>query len=131
MTPDLATFRALFPEFDAVLDATVQLYIDEAAEELDAGAWGRCYGKAVLYYAAHELALAQARQASAATGGGGEVVIPQTGKLQSGSEEGISFSFEASTANKSASGAWLDQTPYGQAYSALQRQCLSRGRLSW
>lgn len=130
MTPDLATFRALFPEFASVADATVQLYLGDALEHLDQGAWGRCYAKAVLNYAAHELALAQARAASASNQGG-SVVIPQTGKLQSGSEEGISFSFEASTANKSANGEWLAQTPYGQAYLALQRQCLSRGVLSW
>jgi hypothetical protein len=130
MTPDLATFRALFPEFATVADLTVELYLDDALEHLDQGAWGRCYAKAVLNYAAHELALAQARAASASTQGG-SVVIPQTGKLQSGSEEGISFSFEASTANKSANGEWLAQTPYGQAFMALQRQCLSRAVLSW
>ena len=130
MTPDLATFRILFPEFASVADEVVQFYLDEALEELDSGAWGRCYAKAVLNYAAHELALAQARAASASNQNG-SVVVPQTGKLQSGSEEGISFSFEASTVNKSASGEWLAQTPYGQAYLALQRQCLSRGRLSW
>lgn len=130
MTPDLATFRALFPEFVGIGDATVQLYLDDSIDHLDAAAWGRCYAKAALNYAAHELALAQARTASVSVQSGG-VVIPQTGKLQSGSEEGISFSFEASTVNKTATGEWLAQTPYGQAFLALQRQCLSRGRLSW
>lgn len=130
MTPDLATFRVLFPEFASVADATVQLYLDDALDQLDQGAWGRCYAKAVLNYAAHELALAQARAASASQQAGG-VVIPQTGKLQSGSQAGISFAFEASTTNKSANGEWLAQTPYGQAFLALQRQCLSRAVLSW
>ena len=130
MTPDLATFRILFPEFASIADPVIELYLDEASEFLSDGAWGRCYAKAVLNYAAHELALAQARAASASNQGG-SVVIPQTGKLQSGSEEGISFSFEASTANKSATGEWLAQTPYGQAFLALQRQCLDRGVLSW
>lgn len=130
MTPDLATFRILFPEFASIGDEVVQLYIDDAADHLEQSAWGRCWAKAVLNYSAHELALAQARVASASTQGGG-VVIPQTGKLQSGSEEGISFSFEPSTSSKSATGEWLAQTPYGQAYLALQRECLSRGRLSW
>lgn len=130
MTPDLATFRALFPEFVSVDDAVVTLYLDDAIGHLDAASWGRCFAKAALNYSAHELALAQARAASASVQSGG-VVIPQTGKLQSGSEEGISFAFEASTANKTATGEWLAQTPYGQAYLALQRECLSRGRLSW
>lgn len=130
MTPDLATFRILFPEFATVGDTVVQFYLDDAIDHLDAGSWGRCFAKAALNYSAHELALAQARAASASVQTGG-VVIPQTGKLQSGSEEGISFSFEASTVNKSATGEWLAQTQYGQAYLALQRECLSRGHLSW
>lgn len=126
MTPDLPTFRALFPEFASVADETVQLYIDEATDHLSEGAWGKCWGKASLSWAAHELSLAKSREASSVDG-----VVAQTGKLQSGSEEGISFSFEASTVNKTATGEWLAQTPYGQAFLALQRQCLSRGRLSW
>lgn len=130
MTPDLATFRALFPEFATIADLTVQLYIDDAADTLDLGAWGRCYPKAVLNYAAHELSLAQNRAASAVVTGGG-VVVPQTGQLASGSEEGISFAFAIGSTPKTFTQEWLSQTPYGQAYLALQRQCLSRGRLSW
>lgn len=131
MTPDLATFRIMFPEFATIDDTVVQFYLDDAGDELDQGAWGRCYAKAVLNYAAHQLALAQARQASAQEGSGGEVIVPQTGVLASGSEEGISFAFAQSSTPKNATQEWLSQTPYGQAYSALQRQCLDRGRLSW
>lgn len=131
MTPDLATFRILFPEFDTVADAVVTLYLDDALDHLDAGAWGRCYGKAVLNYAAHELSLSLAREASAVVTGDGGVVVPQTGQLVSGSEEGISFAFAQSSAPKTLTQEWLSQTPYGQAYLALQRQCLSRGELSW
>ena len=130
MEADLVTFRALFPEFAPIADPAVQIYIDDALDQLAAPAWGRCFAKAALNYAAHNLALAKARAASASNQSG-NVVVPQSGKLQSGSEEGISFAYEASTANKSATGEWLSQSPYGQAYMALQRQCLSRGRLSW
>lgn len=130
MLADLPTFRALFTEFATIPDATVQLYLDDAVDQLSEGAWGRCFAKAALNYSAHELALAQTRAASASQQGS-SVVIPQTGKLQSGSEEGISFAFESSGRVKSATEEWLAQTPYGQAYSALQRQCLSRGVLSW
>lgn len=131
MTPDLATFRIMFPEFATISDAVVDFWVGDAAAELDAGAWGLCYPKAVMNYAAHQLALAQARAASATETGGGEIVIPQTGVLASGSEEGISFAFAQSSAPKSVTQEWLSQTPYGQAYAALQRQCLDRGRLSW
>lgn len=131
MTPDLATFRIMFPEFATIADPAVQFWLDDAADELDEGSWGRCFAKAVMNYAAHQLALALARKASATETGSGEVVIPQTGVLVSGAEEGISFAFAQSSTPKSLSQEWLSQTPYGQAYLALQRQCLSRGELSW
>jgi hypothetical protein len=125
MIADLATFRALYPEFDGVPDATVNLYLTDSLETLSESAWGRCYAKAAMLYTAHELSLALSRQASAVGG-----VAPQTGLLQSGSEEGISFAF-ARTPAANASSEWLGQTPYGQGYAALQRQCLARGWLSW
>ena len=131
MTPDLATFRLLFPEFDTASDGVVTLYLDDALDHLDEGAWGRCYGKAALNYTAHELSLSLAREASAFVTGDGGVVVPQTGVLASGSEEGISFAFAQSSTPKTLTQEWLSQTPYGQAYMALQRQCLDRGRLSW
>jgi hypothetical protein len=131
MTPDLATFRIMFEEFDPVADAKVQFYIDDASGTLDEGSWGLCYPKAVLNYAAHLLDLALQRKASAVDTGDGGVVIPQTGVLASGSEEGISFAFAQSSTPKSFTQEWLSQTPYGQAYLALQRECLSRAELSW
>lgn len=129
MTPDLATFRALFREFESVADPVIDLYLDDASETLDMAAWGRCYAKAVLYYTAHELALANARVSSAAMVGD-TVTIPQSGKLQSGSQGGISFSFEQSQA-KSMSDEWLAQSPYGQSFAALRRQCLMPAHLAW
>ena len=127
MIADLATFRALFPELSATLDATVSLWLSDAAGELSAGAWGACYAKAQLYLAAHNVALANARAASAAGG-----VVPQSGVLQSGSEEGISFAFaDRGTAGRSANAQWLAQSPYGDALAALGRRCLTRGELSW
>jgi hypothetical protein len=125
MTPDLPTLRALYPEFSGVADATVNVYLTENTDHLSESAWGRCYAKAVLLYTAHELSLSLSRQASAVDG-----VVPQTGILQSGAEEKITFAF-ARNPPSTASGEWLGQTPYGIEYQALQRQCLSRGVLSW
>ncbi len=129
MTPDLATFRALYPEFASVADAAVQVQLTVAGDELDQGAWGLCYAKAVLTYAAHMLALSQARVAAAQVVGAG-VVLPPTGQVQSAGAEGLTVSF-AVPQGQGAAAAWYSQTPYGQAFLAYQRQCLSRGRLSW
>jgi len=129
MIADLATFRALFPEFASVADPAVQVQLDAAGDELDATAWGLCYPKAVLTQAAHTLALSQARVAAAQIVGAG-VVLPPTGQVQSAGAEGLTVSF-AVPQGQSAAAAWYSQTPYGQAFLAYQRQCLSRGRLSW
>lgn len=127
MTPDLATFRALFPELAATPDPTVTLWLDDAGSELAPAAWGQCYPKAALYLAAHNVAMANARAAGAAGG-----VVSQAGVLVSGSEENISFTFaDKGTTDKGARAQWLAQTPYGDAFAALQRSCLSKGRLSW
>lgn len=126
--PSLALFRILFPEFASVSDETIQAYLDGNIEVLSMPAWGACYGRAVMYLAAHELALSQARIASSVDAGG--VVVAPTGVVQSASAEGLSVSF-AVPSNRSEYAAWLAQTPYGQRYLALMRSCLSRGRLSW
>lgn len=126
MTPDLATFRAVFPEFAAVPDATVQLWLDEAEEQLSQEAWGRCYGRAALNWAAHNLALALQRAAAADSGEGATA----SGTIASASAEGLSVSFVAPR-DTGANSLWWNQTPYGQAYLAAAAQCLSRGRLSW
>lgn len=129
MTPDLATFRALFPEFASVPDASIQVLLTGNEEGLSKSNWGLCFAKAVLYLTAHELALSQARIAGSVDAGGGVVIAP-TGQVQSASAEGLSVSF-AIPSNQNEYQAWLAQTPYGQRFLALQRQCLSRGRLSW
>lgn len=131
MTPDLAGFRAIFPELAAVPDAAVQVWLDDSLETLDANVWGLCYAKAVLYLTAHSLSLSQQRIAGAATSAGGAVVVPTGGQIQSASAEGLTVAFAVSARAKSAAQELLAQTPYGMAYSALQRQCLDRGRLSW
>lgn len=131
MTPDLATFRALFPELAAVPDAAVQVWLDDTLDTLDAGAWGLCYAKAVLFLTAHALSLSQQRVAGASTSAGGAVVVPTGGQVQTATAEGLTVSFAVTARAKSAAQELLAQTPYGLAYSALQRQCLSRGRLSW
>jgi hypothetical protein len=114
-----------------VVDARVSIFLDEAIAELDVGAWGLCYAAAVLAYAAHTLALAEVTKGSATLGADGSVQVQQTGTIVSATAEGLTVAFAASTRTKSAAQEWLSQTTYGQAFAAKQRQCLSRGRLSW
>lgn len=125
LVADVPTFRVLFPELDAVPDARVQVALDGARDELSPTLWGKCYEKAILYFAAHEIALSLVRQQDGEDG-----ATTPTGRVQSASVEGLSVSF-AVPANTTANSDWLSQTPYGQAFLALTRRCLSRGVLSW
>lgn len=125
MQADLGTIRALFPDLASVPDATVTAFLDDAAETLAAGSWGRCLAKAQLYYTAHHCALFAARVNAAASGG-----VVGGGPIQSAGAEGLTVSFAIPTGRGEVQ-SWWGQTPHGTAYMALQRQCLSRGGLSW
>lgn len=125
MIADLGTIRALFLDLDTVPDDVVQAYLDDAAESLSASAWGQCYPKAQLLWAAHNSALYVAQAQAMASG---DTAAP--GPIQSTSAEGLSVTF-AQPAGRGESQLWWSQTAHGLAYLALQRQCLRQSRLSW
>lgn len=130
MQADLPTYRALYPEHGPVLDAVVEVQIDAALDHLSRNSWGRCYPRAVLTWAAHEVALAQARQAGAVITEGGQVVGQASGTVASASAGGLSVSFAVPASASSSDAAYFSQTAYGQRYIALMRECLSRGRMA-
>lgn len=123
MIADIGTVRALFEDLATVPDDIVQTYLDDAAVTLSASAWGLCFVKAQLYYAAHHCALYRASVAPDAESRG-------VGAIQSASAEGLSVTF-AAPAGRGESQLWWAQTPYGTSYLALQRQCLRQSRTSW
>ena len=107
---DLAKFRALFPAFDAALDATVEAVAEQAACYISSACRGACANQLLMLMVAHLLALR-----SAVTTGGGMA-------LASASEGGISVSV-AAPGDTSARSIWLNGTPYGQQYAALEAKC--------
>lgn len=131
LTANLAGFRVAFPEFASLADDRVQTYLDQAGEELDAKVWGGCYPRAYLNYAAHFLALAEVNRGSAVIGANGAVQVQQSGQIQTATAAGLSVTFAGSNRMRSATEEFFNQSQYGQAYCALRRQCLRRGRLSW
>ena len=130
-TADVATFRILFPEFDPVVDATVQFYLDQYGCTLSNTNWGDpasdpCSMKpeAQLYASAHEIALSQNRIADASVDPNGVVTTSGTaGPMTSASAGSISASFGASiTAMQgSAADTWWATTGYGQHFLLLKR----------
>ena len=56
--PSVSDFRTKFPEFGSrPADPTIQSHIDDAALEIDSTVWGDLSEKAIMYLAAHTLAL--------------------------------------------------------------------------
>lgn len=114
-TFDLAAFRALYPQFDTVADATVnavaeqaKCFISDTDCECDNTAWG--------LMVAHLLQI----QASAANGGG-------SGPVSSATVGGVTVSFQAPPYGSSAYKYWLFTTPYGAQLAALLARCSAGG----
>lgn len=130
LDPTLLNFRALYPEFGSVADARIQLYIDIYTESLSETNWEDCFGLAVIYRSAHELALSQNREANASVTANSQTVTASgAGAITQASAGQISVSY-AETATQSGGSdndAYLSQTQYGQQYLALKRQCLAMG----
>lgn len=126
---DLSGYRALYPEHGPIADAVITVQIDAALEHLSRQRWGRCYPRAVLTLAAHEVSLAQARQAGAVITENGQVVGQAAGTVASASAGGLSVSFAVPASASRSDAAYFSQTAYGQRYLALMRECLSRGRV--
>lgn len=106
----LAKFRALFPAFDAVPDATVEAVAEQAACYISSACRGACADQLLMLMVAH---LLQLRSAVAAGGGMA---------ISSASEGGVSVSM-AQPASADARSQWLAITPYGQQYAALEAKC--------
>lgn len=132
MAHELTDFRDEFPEFAPVADATVTRRLNRAAAYLDVDTWGDCFDDAVLYYAAHNLALQQLRAATADSESGNTVIVGGAGAITSASVDGVSTSY--ATPKNANSGtdeeSWLYQTPYGQHYLQLRDNCISGGRIA-
>lgn len=129
MHADLPTYRVLFPEHAAVIDALIEVQLSQAQARLSRSGWGRCYPNAVLTWAAHEVALMQARQASTEVSEDGAVLSQASGTLVGATVGSLSVTFATPAAVQTEEGAYYAQTPYGQRYLALARECLGRGRL--
>lgn len=118
--PTLVNFRLLFPEFDGVDDARVELFLQCAIDAMNSG---ECYAKATLYRTAHELSL-NIQQSS------GSDNVSGAGALTSASADGLSVAFASVDWANSADGSWWSKTPYGQKYMQLIAECSKGSRVT-
>lgn len=125
----LEYFRLVAAEYAATADATVNVWLEIAADEAntscltDAGA-----ARAQALYAAHLLKTAELQQAGSGGSAGGAVgplIREKEGDLE---RQYGTPATPASTASKADS--WLGSTGYGQQYSALTAGCGAMGILT-
>lgn len=122
---DLATFRAIFPEFgDAgrYPDARVNFYLMEAGLRLTEAVWGELRDSGIANYVAHSLSLSApappAGQSSGSNGAADQIMGMGTGLLASASVGPISVSFDTASGQSDGGGAF-NLTRYGQTFLSL------------
>jgi len=109
MAVTVAEFKTRFPEFETAVEATVQMFLDDAVVILNETYWGVKYNLGLSYYTAHHLSLA-----SKSSSGAGGSVGPVAGR----SVDGVSVSFATAGLNTTGD-QFYSSTTYGQRYLSL------------
>ncbi|MXP42982.1 DUF4054 domain-containing protein [Allopontixanthobacter sediminis] len=108
----LTQFRARYPKFADVPDATVQIWLDEGSAETVT--WAET-DRASMLYAAHQLS---------GQGFG-------AGAIPAGITSFKSGTFSASVSDNIAGKTGFNATSYGREYLALMRRSFAGPRLAW
>lgn len=111
----LEVFRLIAPEFADVTDEVVQANIDLYADMISKKNFGRFYERAVAFYTAHNMALANIVSAEGSSGSSitaGAIIREKEGDLERQYSEGGS------------STDLFDKTLYGRQYQSLLRLCV-------
>ena len=111
MAVEPASFKLRFEEFACLEDDKIQIFLDDAALELNSVCWGDKYDLGLCYLAAHYLALS----AKSSQGSVGPV-----GPIASRSVDGVSVTYARATSNSLADD-YFSSTAYGQRYVALRK----------
>ncbi len=108
--------RTIAPDLADVSDASLDAFLELAAQRISPGVFGRVYAQAVAYLAAHLAVLSQRAAFAAGAGvvGGGPVAGVTTGGLS------VSFGQAQVTAASSLGDESLKTTAYGLEFLALR-----------
>lgn len=109
----LTTFRALIPEFAAVVDATVSVYLSVATLQHNTTSWGAMFETAMVYFAAHLMSLDPTLGTSGASG---------LGPIKSQKDGDLSRSYGtiAAASGSTAADEELSQTMYGRRFLQIR-----------
>lgn len=112
MAVTVADVRAVAPELAALLDATIQLFIDDATAELNSKFWGIKLDRGIRYLAAH---LSFMHGGASSNAAGGQVTQKKVGDL--------SVAFSASKSTGSDQDDALSATRWGKEYLRIRKGC--------
>ncbi len=118
MAISVADFKLRYTEFSAVLDARVQVFLDDAELEMSETVWDTLYERGAYALAAHLLTLSD-KTAAGSTGAPGTVASRSVGD--------VSVSFVSSGA-KNKEDEYFGSTSYGLDYLRL-RELIPTGAL--
>ena len=105
-----------YPEFAAVSDPVIQVYLDQASEEINEEAWGSRAKTAEILLACHKAYVAGVLTASTTTGGGaaiGPVASVSVGDVS------VTYAATATLAVQQGLDASLSGNKYGTEYNRL------------
>lgn len=108
-----SSIKAIFPEFDSLTDATIDVYIAQAQRCVSETAWGSRYDDGVTYLTAHLLAMFALD--STTSGASGAVKRKKAGVNDLEVEYAVSDSGESDS---------LMSTKYGRHYVSLRKKIL-------
>lgn len=120
MAVTLVSFRQAFPAFASPVDypePMVTLWLDTATQLVNASRWGALTDLGVQLAAAHYLAI---ESKAAKSGQAGQTPGGSVGILTSKSAQGVSGSYDVSTATEKDAGHW-NMTTYGLRFYRLAK----------
>lgn len=120
MTVTAQSFRASFPEFSDLASypsATIDFWIDVAAQMLNASRWGTLLDTGIALFVAHNMVLE--RQNFRATINGGVPGI-QSGVIASKGVDKVNISYDTASGVEEGAGHW-NLTNYGSRFVRLTR----------
>ncbi len=118
--PTAAQFKAKFPTFAAVADATIDLAIGEANASVDTTWVEADYQPAIMYLAAHIMTIDGVVIAGAGLGDGAGII--NAGLVSDMKVGDVAVKLAGPAGGSSGSGSGLSSTGYGRRYLELLRR---------
>jgi hypothetical protein len=121
--PTSTDFQVRFPEFAAIAESRIQLFLNDAISDLDPQAWDCWYERGVMFHAAHAMSLADAAAAATPAGATSAAGAATSGygiKEKKVGDVEVTFATGSSSSSNSGSSRDSFATSFGKTYYGEQ-----------